>query len=449
MSSESPTRPLSGLTRRIVNVSRVLEEYSFPLLSGVLVGLVFANISAHSYEDMKHFNIFGHGVSLFGREVTLHYMVNEMFMVFFFGLAAKEITESILPGGALNPPGKAVNPLLGTLGGILGPVGVYFILTFAFYGGGDDFNAVARGWAIPTATDIALAWLVARMIFGPLHPAVNFLLLLAVADDAIGLLIIATFYTDPLHPIEPIWLLLTLGGIAVSYTLRRLGIGRWGPYIVIGGVMSWVGMTKSGIEPALALIVIVPFLPSEPHPRLGQHASHNSEQEESETDPAEPEKRPSHWEAVTAAISGHGRNSPLDQFEHRLKGIVDYGLFCFGLFNAGVAFTSVSSVTFVVLLSLVVGKSVGITLFSWLGVRLGFPMPTGMAFKHLLVTGIIAGIGLTVALFVATKAFEGEEFYEPAKMGAVLSPVAVALAFGAAWLLKVKEPPPDETAPDG
>ena len=192
MRSQSPTRPLSGLTRRIVNVSRVLEEYSFPLISGVLVGLVFANISSDSYEDMKRFNIFGHGVSLFGREVTFHYMVNEMFMVFFFGLAAKEITESILPGGALNPPGKAVNPLLGTLGGILGPVGVYFILTFAFYGGSDDFNPVARGWAIPTATDIALAWLVARMIFGPLHPAVNFLLLLAVADDAIGLLIIAT-----------------------------------------------------------------------------------------------------------------------------------------------------------------------------------------------------------------------------------------------------------------
>ena len=112
MSSHSPTRPFSGVARRIVNVSRVLEEYSFPLLSGVLVGLVFANISAHSYEDMKHFNIFGHGVSLFGREVTLHYMVNEMFMVFFFGLAAKEITEPILPGGALNPPGKAVNPAL-------------------------------------------------------------------------------------------------------------------------------------------------------------------------------------------------------------------------------------------------------------------------------------------------------------------------------------------------
>ena len=441
MSVQLPTPPELGFTRLIVKVSRVLEEYSFPLISGVLVGLVFANINLHAYGDMVDFNIFGHGASLFGREVTLHYMVNEIFMVFFFGLAVKEITDSILPGGALNPPGKAVNPLLGTLGGILGPVGVYFILTFAFYGGGDDFHAVARGWAIPTATDIALAWLVARMIFGPLHPAVNFLLLLAVADDAIGLLIIAVFYTDPLHPVEPIWLLLTLGGVAVSYGLRRLGVGRWGPYVVIGGIMSWVGMTKSGIEPALALIVIVPFLPSDT-PLHARHLPEDAEGAVAQQD------GPSHWGAIAAAISGRGRHSPLAQFEHRLKGIVDYGLFFFGLFNAGVAFTSVSSVTFVVLLSLIVGKTVGISLFSWLGSKIGFPMPTGMAFKHLLVTGIIAGIGLTVALFVATKAFEGEVFYQPAKMGAVLSPIAVALAFGTGLLLKVKGPPPDEAAPD-
>ena len=442
MSFQLPTTPVSKYTRLVVKVSRVLEEYSLPLISGVLVALVFANVDSHAYESMVDFNIFGHGASLFGREVTLHYLVNEIFMVFFFGLAAKEITESILPGGALNPPGKAVNPLLGTLGGILGPVGIYFALTFAFYGGGSDFSDVARGWAIPTATDIALAWLVARMIFGPLHPAVNFLLLLAVADDAIGLLIIAVFYTDPLHPVEPIWLLLTLGGMAVSYGLRRLGVGRWGPYVVIGGIMSWVGMTKSGIEPALALIVIVPFLPS------GQSSPSDQQLNESETHSATQEDGPSAWGAVAAAISGRGRNNPLAQFEHRLKGIVDYGLFTFGLFNAGVAFTSVSSVTFVVLLSLILGKTVGITFFSWLGLKMGFPMPTGMAFKHLLVAGIIAGIGLTVALFVATKAFEGEVFLQPAKMGAVLSPLAVVLAFGAGLLLKVKEPPPDKALSD-
>src|SRR5699024_1541828 len=117
--------------------------------------------------------------------VTPHWLVNDIFMVFFFGIAAVEIVEAMLPGGALNPPSKAVNPLFGTLGGVLGPVAVYFALSYMI--GGDQTEAINKGWGIPTATDIALAWLVARVVFGESHPAVNFLLLLAVADDAIGL----------------------------------------------------------------------------------------------------------------------------------------------------------------------------------------------------------------------------------------------------------------------
>ena len=79
---------------------------------------------------------------------------------------------------------------------MFGPVGLFFVLAFVFYGGSDEFGTVANGWAIPTATDIALAWLVARVIFGARHPAVNFLLLLAVADDAIGLVIHSRLLLD-------------------------------------------------------------------------------------------------------------------------------------------------------------------------------------------------------------------------------------------------------------
>ena len=158
------------------------------------------------------FHLFGDDAKVLGHPLTVHFLINGMFMVFFFGIAAKEITDSVLPGGALNPPNKAVNPLMATIGGILGPVGVYFLLTAVLYGGTDNFSEVANGWGIPTATDIALAWLVARIVFGSHHSAVNFLLLLAVADDAIGLGIIAVFYPDPNHPVEPVWLLLTLGG---------------------------------------------------------------------------------------------------------------------------------------------------------------------------------------------------------------------------------------------
>ncbi|MFT7621466.1 MAG: NhaA family Na+:H+ antiporter, partial [Myxococcota bacterium] len=132
------------------------------------------------------------------------------------GVAAQEITESVLPGGDLNPPSKAINPLFATIGGVVGPVGVYLALTWSAYGGTAEYSAVANGWGIPTATDIALAWLVARIVFGGSHPAVNYLLLLAVADDAIGLGIIAVFYPDPAHPVQVQWLGLVAAGMAAA-----------------------------------------------------------------------------------------------------------------------------------------------------------------------------------------------------------------------------------------
>ena len=413
--------------RRLTNI---LQEFSVPLIVGVIAGLVVANVDHHFYEKLVDAHIFGDDAKIFGRAVTAHFLINEIFMVFFFGVAAKEITESVLPGGALNPIPKAINPLMGTLGGVFGPAGMFFLLTYIFYGGGDDFSEVANGWGIPTATDIALAWLVARMVFGNGHPAVNFLLLLAVADDAIGLGIIAVFYPDPEFPVQPAWLLLTFGGMVTAFAMRRMHVTFWPAYIVIAGGMSWMGLFKSSIEPALALVVIVPFLPG-PQTGLGLFVEEEEE--------AEDHEKPATREDVAAhAIIHH--HSPLDQFEHQLKLFVDVGLFFFAFANAGVAFGSINSVTAIVLISLIAGKTIGVTAFSWVAVLLGFPLPTGMRMKHLVVASTIAGLGLTVALFVAGKAFTDESpFQDPAKMGAVLSAGVALVAFGLGYILKVKD----------
>ncbi len=189
------------------NIISLLQEFSIPLLAGVVVAMVSANLAPEWYHRTVEGLPFGDW-SLFGHELTLHYLVNDIFMVFFFGIAAKEITEACLPGGDLNPPAKAVNPLLATLGGVIGPVGVFFgglwlLFQVGIYQPTDDWGALMRGWGVPTATDIALAWLVARAVFGRGHPAINFLLLVAVADDAIGLVIIAVFYGDAAHPPAP------------------------------------------------------------------------------------------------------------------------------------------------------------------------------------------------------------------------------------------------------
>ena len=409
--------------RRLINI---LQEFSIPLIIGVLAGLLVANIDQDFHEKLVDFHPFGKGTEVFGRSVTAHFLINEIFMVFFFGVAVKEITQSVLPGGALNPIPKSINPLMGTLGGILGPVGLYFLLTWIIYGGTPDFTEVANGWGIPTATDIALAWLVARIVFGTGHPAVNFLLLLAVADDAIGLGIIAVFYPDPEHPVQPAWLLLTLGGVAAAYGMRRMNVTFWPAYVLIGGAMSWLGLFKSSIEPALALVVIVPFLPG---PKLDSGLFLEETHQKSAMDNATAGDNPLAHQL-----------SPLDQFEHQLKLFVDLGLFFFAFANAGVAFGSINSVTMIVLVSLIVGKTVGVTSFSWIAANFGFPLPTGMRMKHLAVSGLIAGLGLTVALFVAGKAFDAESvFQDPAKMGAVLSGGVAALAFAAGRVLKVKD----------
>ncbi len=404
-----------------------------PLIAGVILGLVAANVNQHWYEVLVDFHPLGHGVYVFGHALTLHFIINGMFMCLFFGIAAKEITESTLPGGVLNPLRRAINPLVGTLGGVFGPVGLYFLMAWIFYGGSEHFSAVANGWAIPTATDIALAWLVARVVFGPLHPAVNFLLLLAVVDDAIGLVIIAVFYPDPHHPVEPIWLLATVGGMAVVFALRKFRIRWWPVYILTGGSLSWVGLAGAGVEPALALAPIVPFMPSTPlnGGTEGEHA-HGSGTISA--------PHPRATDAVQAGHGGHGRLSVLEQFEHHLKMFVDFGLFFFAFANAGVAFSSIGLVTMMVLVSLIVGKGIGVALFSWLAAKVGFPLPDGMGVRHLVVTGVIAGLGLTVALFVAGKAFPGDSpFQEPGKMGAVFSIVAALVAYVLGKVLHVRE----------
>ena len=418
----------ANYVRPVLRLINFAQEFSLPLILGVILGLVAANVANHWYEELVHFRPFGDHAYIFGHKLDLHFIINGMFMCLFFGIAAKEITESTLPGGVLNPLRRAINPLIGTLGGVFGPAGLYLVLAWVFFRGTADFSAVANGWAIPTATDIALAWLVARVVFGPLHPAVNFLLLLAVVDDAIGLVIIAVFYPDPHHPVEPVWLLLVVGGMAATYVLRRLRVRWWPVYILVGGALSWSGMAKAGVEPALALAPIVPFLP---------HSSHHEEPHAEETHPHEAAGAPHPHATAVEEHPGHG---VLEQFEHQLKLFVDCGLFFFAFANAGVAFSSIGWVTLMVLLSLIVGKGIGVTLFSWVAMRFGFPLPEGMSLRHLPVIGVIAGLGLTVALFVAGKAFpEGSAFEEPGKMGAVFSIGAALVAYALGRALHVRQ----------
>lgn len=371
--------------RRVVSL---LREFSIPLIVGVVAALIWANLSPISYARFLTNPIVG--------KLSIAFFVDEIFMALFFGIAAVEITDSLIPGGSLNPARKAVAPLIATAGGVIGPILLFFSLNALF-----GAPLYRRGWAIGTATDIALAWLVARLLFGDGHPAIQFLLLLAIVDDAIGLVIIAVFYPDPVHPVRPAGLIMVAGGMVVCYVLRRMRVMNYWPYLLLGGIPCWVGLYYGHLHPAIALVFVVPFMPH-----------HRRPPQQTVFDIPEPPTQ-----------------TTLVRFEHEWKVIVDFGMLLFGLVNAGVQFSSVGTLTWLVLVSLLVGKTIGITALGVFAQHLGFPLPSGMTRIDLLLVSMIAGIGLTVALFVATAAFPDPALQGMAKMGALASALIAPLVF--------------------
>ena len=208
-----------------------------------------ASDAAHASED--------HGDQHGGHHggLTIHFIINDILMALFFAIAGKEVWESLLPGGALSNPRKAATPLLATVGGIVGPALVYIVGTYMT---GTNVE-LGKGWAIPCATDIAFSYLIARIIFGNGHPAIAFLLLLAIADDAAGLMILAVFY--PQEAIEPQWLILTVGAMLLALLLRRSKVHTHWAYLLGPGVLSWISFQQAHIHPALGLVPIIPMLP--------------------------------------------------------------------------------------------------------------------------------------------------------------------------------------------
>lgn len=390
-------------------VWRVLEEYSLLLLGGACTALIWANIDPHSYHAIVEFPIWtndyiGH-LHHGHRVLTVHFLVNDIAMALFFAVAGKEVWDAvILKGGSLRGR-KALTPLIATAGGMVGPAGVYLIGALIL----GKMTVLASGWAIPTATDIAFSYLIGRLVFGPRHPAVKFLLLLAIADDAGGLAIIAVFYPQGEFAAE--WLLLSVGASLAAYLLFNLlprkidgdneerrvtsfvreRISFW-PYAV-AGCLSWYGFQNAGLHPVLGLLPVIPAIP---HAEIAF--------------------------GIFSEAKQHLNRDLLTRIEHGLKIPVEVVLLAFGFANAGVEFSAIGDATLLVLAGLFIGKPFGVWIFGEFAARtLRLGMPEGMDSRDLFVVGAIAGIGFTVALFVATVAFPPGANQDAAKMGALLS----------------------------
>lgn len=422
-----------------------IANYSVLLVGGALIALVWANLDTESYRHFIHYPLWFNGwVGLdlhawdaaFGPEagrfetgdvesvLTVQTLVNDLLMAFFFAFAGKEVWEAlILKRGALRGR-KAATPLIATLGGMLGPIVVF--LSLASLMGSDIYDAVARGWAVPTASDIAFSYVVGRVVFGAGHPALRFLLLLAIADDAGGLVILALFY--PPGDFAPEWLVVSLFAsvfvyLAFNLIPRRMDRGdqtrarstwvrlhlKWYPY-AIAGIVSLLAFTQSGLHPALGLLPVIPAIP---------HADRAF--------------------GIFAEAETH-LHDILNQIEHALQIPVELILFLFGLVNAGVAFAALAEPTWLVLGGLVIGKPVGIFLFGLVAARLlRLGLPDGMRVADLFIVGIVAAMGFTVALFFAAAAFDPGPVQDAAKIGAFFSLGAAILAIALGKLLRVQK----------
>jgi NhaA family Na+:H+ antiporter len=363
---------------------RWVLAHSLLLPAGAVIALIWANVGSESYPRAAH---------------ALEFPVNDIGMAFFFGLAAKEVVEATTPGGALHPWRRAAMPLIGAVGGMVGPAALYIGLVGLL---GD--STLARGWAIPCATDIAFSFLVAMAIFGRTHPALAFLLLLAIADDALGLVILAVFY--PVGIVRP---LIVFAGVAlavgVSIVMKQGRLASFWPYISIGGGLAWAGLFFGGLHPALALVPVIPFLP-----RAGHDAGPLVE---------EPQAR-----------------DPLNEFEHWWKAPVQVILFLFGLANAGVPVREIGTSTWTVLAAIAAGKPLGIGFAVGIAAVVGFELPSRMTWRDVLVVGAAAGVGFTVALFFSTAAFPPGRTLDEAKLGALLSLGSAGVAYLVAVLLR-------------
>ncbi len=364
-------------------------------------------------------------------ELSLHEVVNDALMTLFFLLVSLEIKREMVFGD-LRDPRAAALPIVAAVGGMVVPALIYI----AFNAGGPNL----QGWGIPMATDIAFAVAVITSL-GSRVPlgARLFLLTLAIVDDLGAILVIAVFYSGG---IALGWLAVAASSVVAAVVLQRVRVRALWVYIALG-VVGWYALHESGVHATIigvAFGLITPayaLLPANQFPavatRLVDEVVHRNEDG---LVTADEHGANDHTLRELKRLSRETQ-SPLHRNEVALAPYVAFGIVpLFAFANAGLPYPDVpvsewltDPVVLGVALGLVVGKSVGIFGAAWLTVRAGWARyPTGMGQGHLLGVSMTAGIGFTVAIFVANLAFTDDRVVDLAKLGIILGSVVAAVA---------------------
>jgi NhaA family Na+:H+ antiporter len=406
---------------------------SVVLLAATVVALGWANSTWHeSYFDLVHKYV---GVSWGDAsfEMSLQHWVNDLLMVIFFFVVGLEIKRELVLGH-LSTMKKAALPVMAAVGGMVVPALIYAALN----AGGEG----ARGWGIPMATDIAFA-LGILAVFGSRVPIALkvFLTALAIADDLGAVLVIALFYTEKINLVALIAsaVFLVLIGLANRAGVRRFGVYVW---LVLG---VWLAIFASGVHATVAGILVAMMVPLRPRLEPGaffellsdRMAEWKASGQKITADSVILDE--SHYEAIAELDHKTAELRPAGlAFEHYLhQPQAFYVLPLFAFFNAGVriggdALGSLANpISIGIILGLVVGKQIGVTVFSWLAVRLGWAsLPEGVNWLQIWGLSCLAGVGFTMSLFVSELAFYGSELVDEAKLG-ILTASLVAGVLGA------------------
>lgn len=399
-------------------VSPFMRHFASALLVGIGVATLWVNLSPSSYYDAIEWRLVEMPLPVwmapFPMALTPLAVVSEGLMALFLFFVGKELWEALrLERGALSGR-RAGLPVAAMLGGWVGAVLVWLVVGALF----ETATEATRGagWPVPIGSDVVLCYLVGRLIFGSGHPALHILLLITIANDILGLVVVGIAY--PTGGLRLAWLGMTLVAVGAAW----IGFARLArpelserdhrrafsllPYAV-AGVFSWAGIVLAGLPGALGLLPLIPVIP---------HADRAF---------------------GLFAEAEEFLHDPLNRLAHLMVKPLAVVLFLFGLTRGGVDLQALAPTTGTVLAALWLGKPLGVMLGAVLGARVfRLDLPAGVRLRDLLVVALISGMGFTVPVLALDSALPGGAMAEAARLGLVLSLVAGGIAFGLARAMR-------------
>ena len=401
------------------------------LMICAVVALIIGNSELFpAYDAFLHTKIsIGWGEAKFA--LSIHHWINELLMAMFFMLIGLELKRELLVG-ELSSPKQALLPIMAAIGGMVLPALGYVLVAGS--------GPAADGWGIPMATDIAFA-VGALSLLGSRIPKslITFLIALAIVDDLGAVIVIALFYTAEINSLG---LIFACVAALMLIGLNVIGVRTALPYIAIG-LLLWAAMLSSGIHATIAGVVLAFAIPIRPKFSPDHFLQRITDKTDRMRDSIARDPDIIHNSEFRGLVSAMGDGvslvqAPAQRAEHALHLPVAYVIIpLFALANAGIPidFANFSAtlsheITLGIIVGLLVGKPLGIFLLTWLTVKLGFAeLPKGMQMSHVLGVGLLAGIGFTMAIFIADLAFiDNPIALLQAKTGILFASLAAGLA---------------------